>query len=191
MARTTLMNVVVGLILAMAASTGFASALTRAADKLVADQVDIGGWTDGSWPGETDFAGEPTIGLTHAYERTNNSDYKTAAENGGAYSLSYAGYDASNHRFTYGLFPAEMYAMARLSAIQADPHNNYWRTALVDNLNSLNAGAVVTWYQDTREDSAAAYDVARIAVAANYADHASKTVWRDGAEIHARSIIPG
>ena len=96
------------------------------------------------------------------------------------YSLDYAGYDATAHDFTYGLFPAEMYAMARLSAIQADPNSNYWRTALVDNLNMLNAGTAVTWYKDTPEDSSAAYDVARIAVAANYVNHADKTIWRDG-----------
>ena len=182
MVRTVLMIVVVGLVVAMAASTGLASTVTRAADRLVADQISSSDSTNGSWPEEPNFAGESIIGLCHAYEWTNDSDYKDAAEIGGAYSLNEAGYNPSTGGFTSGLFPTEMYAMARLSAIQADPDSNVWRTALVNNLNHLNPVTVIPWFQndENARDSDAVYDMARLAVAANYADHASKTAWRDG-----------
>ena len=176
MSKAVLKSVVVGLVLAMVASTGMASAVTRAADKLVADQM-----VDGSWPAEPNFAGESTIGLCHAFKLTNNNAYKTAAEGGGAYSLNYAGYNPSTGGFSFSLIPAEAYAMARLSAIQANPGSNSWRTALVDDLDAVNAtAATILWYQNNAEDSSAVYDVARMAVAADYAGHASTTVWRDG-----------
>jgi|SaaInl4_150m_RNA_FD_contig_31_1371219_length_2027_multi_3_in_0_out_0_2 hypothetical protein len=180
MVKVALQSVLVGLVLASLVSTGLASSVTRAADDLVADQINSGSAADGSWPGEPNFAGEPTIGLCHAYELTNNAAYKTAAENGGAYSLDYAGYNAGTSSFNFALFPAEAYAMARLSAIQATPASNQWRTALLDNLNVVNAGTAITAYQTISEDSDAVYDVARMAVAANYVNHASKTTWRDG-----------
>ena len=179
MGKATLQTVVFGLALVTFASMGMASSLTRAADKLVADQINSGSAADGSWPSEPNFAGEPTIGLCRAYEFTNNIAYKTAAENGGAYSLDYAGYNAGTSSFSFALFPAEAYAMARLSAIQATPASNQWRTALVDNLNAVNTGTAIAAYQ-AREVSSAVYDVARMTVAANYANHSSKTIWRDG-----------
>jgi len=171
--------VVVGLVLALFVSTGLASSpVRRAADKLVADQM-----ANGSWPAEPFFAGESTIGLSHAFELTNNNAYKTAAESGGAYALNSAGYNPSTGGFSFSLIPAEAYAMARLSAIQANPGSNYWRTALVDDLNAVNAtAATILWYQNdlNAEDSSAVYDVARMAVAADYVGHASTTTWRDG-----------
>jgi len=46
----------------------------------------------------------------------------------------------------------------------------------------LNPVTVIPWFQndENARDSDAVYDMARLAVAANYADHASKTAWRDG-----------
>ena len=194
MKNKVLISVMVGLVLAMVTSTGFASAVTRAADNLVADQISSGDYA-GSWPAEPNFAGEPTIGLAHAYELTNDGAYKTAAESGGAYSLRIAEYNPSNGSFGVAITGAEAYALARLSAIQADPNSNSWRTALVDYLDAVDAGATVTWYQTSADDSSAVYDVARLAVAANYANHADKTTWRNGvvtllSDINNNDVLP-
>ena len=167
MGKRILTTVVVGVVLSVAASLGMADSVVRSADKLVKDQSGAGDW------GEAGFAGESIIGLCHAHEVTGNESYKTAAEKGGAYSLSFGSSE---------LFPAEAYAMARLSAIQDDPSNNPWRTALVDNLNATDPDATITSYQANPDVdvSIAVYDVARMAVAANYVDHADASAWREG-----------
>ncbi|MBT3202052.1 MAG: PEP-CTERM sorting domain-containing protein, partial [Phycisphaerales bacterium] len=115
-----------------------------------------------------------------AYELTNNIAYKAAAEKAGAYSLSVAGYNSSGGTWTGSLTGAEVYSMARLSAIQATPASNSWRTALVDYLDAADAGYLVGWYGINADDSSAVYDVARRAVAAEYVNHADKAIWRDG-----------
>ena len=167
MGKTALMSVVVGLVLAMVVSTGLASTVTMAADNMVANQE-----IDGSWPEAKYFVGECTIGLAHAYELTNDNAYKLAAERGGTYSLASAG--------GLALYPAEAYAMARLSEIQGDPTSNSWRTALVDNLDGVTVGTTLADWQTASLDATAVYDVARMAVAAHYADHSDKDAWRDG-----------
>jgi len=177
MKNKKLISVTVGLVLAMVASTGLAGALTRAADDLVADQL-----AGGNWPDSASLVGESTIGLVHAYELTGNTAYRTAAENAGRYSLNDAGYDLVNHTYdpNLGLYPAEAYAMARLSVIQG-PGDNIWRTALVAQLDSMNAQGIVDGYLASTDDpSPLVYNLARIAVAADYVNDGDKEIYRDG-----------
>lgn len=174
MGKRRLTTVVVGLILAMVASTGLADALTRAADDLVDDQA------GGNW-GEAGLVGESTIGLVHAYELTGNTAYRTAAESAGQYSLDDARYNSGTHTYdpAYGLYPVETYSMARLSAM--DPSNTTWSTALTAQLDSVNAQDFVDGYLASAEDhSPLVYNLARIAVAADYAGHADKDIYRNG-----------
>lgn len=165
-------------IVCVASASAFAfpiSPIERAADYLVAGQLPGGGW-----PVEPAFAGECVIGLSRAYVLTGDGAYKTAAESGGSYSLDYAGYNQFTGKFVYGLYAAQAYAMSRLSQIQANPSSNSWRTALVDNLNALDAASAISAYRSNADDSSAVYDVARWTVAAYAVGHPSLATWRDG-----------
>ncbi len=174
MGKVTLMTVVVGLILAVAASTGLADAVTNAADKLVADQEAGGSWPEvnhGTGDPIAGYAGEPTIGLCHAYELTSDLEkkdaYKTKAQAGGDYSLTRVVYNSATRAFGDSLYGSEVYAMSRLSEIDGNAVNP-WRTALLDYMDYVWAAPTIVDYQDNDEDSSAVYNVARMAVAADY-----------------------
>ena len=162
------------LLLAMAAVALTAPAagdtVTRAADRLVAQQA-----ANGSWVGEAGYTGSIVAGLVNAYDITGNLSYKTAAEAGGTWILNNS---APN------LYGDEAYALTGLSSLAANPANNAWRTAVTDFYTAVKDGEGGTSGYiggfSSIDPSTATFYLANHTVAAFYVDATDRMVWRSG-----------
>ena len=162
----------VGLLSALMAAPANGDAVTRAADRLVAEQG-----ANGTWAGEEYYTGSIAAGLANASEMTGVAAYKTAAEDGGNYILGSAGGN---------FYGDEAYALTRLSDISADPANNTWRTNVstfytsVKNAEGGTSGYISDLAAGSQDISAAVFYIASHVVAAYYVNAADKTIWRNG-----------
>ncbi|KKM06581.1 hypothetical protein LCGC14_1742530, partial [marine sediment metagenome] len=160
-------------------SAGVASpidgAISRAGAWLVDNQNPGGDW------GEFGFTGECLIGLVNAYEVTGNTDYLDAAEGAATYAVyDEGGYNAGTGTYTDGLFASASYGLTRLSGVNANPANNIYRTAVMDDFDGLDPTATISWYRTSVEDSYALLDLSRYTVSAFAVDDEDKAEWRDG-----------
>ncbi|MFW6107316.1 MAG: hypothetical protein ACOC8A_01350 [bacterium] len=157
-------------LMVASATAARADAVTRAADRLVADQA-----TDGSWPGDEGYTGSIVAGLVHAYEMTGTAAYRTSAEDGGDYILASA---------SGNFYGDEAYGLTRLSDIAPDPQDNTWRTEVADFYQRLEdaTGGTQGYIDDlvagSEDISIAVFYLAHHTLAAYYVDATDKGLWR-------------
>ncbi len=171
-----------------------ASAATNPVEQL-ADYLFIHQLSSGSW-GEEGFTGETTIGLARAYRLLTVEQYKTAAENAGAFILWSAEYDAASETYNRSLFAAEAYALTQLSEISDTPADNQWRTALEAYFQGIRSQSASTaaFIDSIAADygsayvGTAVYDIARLTAAAGYVNDPDLDIWRAGLIEHLASV---
>ena len=127
----------------------------------------------GTWPDEQGFTGVIVAGLVDNYEKLGNEEYLTAAVLGGQYILSLSG----------NFYGDEAYALSRLSAMEPDPQNNAWRSAVygfyqwVRSVEPEGMAGYIDGFADTDPSNAVFY-MAHHNLAASYIDDPEKTLFR-------------
>lgn len=183
MAVLTVAVALVGTMAAQATAQVVMSAISRGGNNLVNVQATAGSWVEPNMGSSTNYSGECVIGLVHGYEVAGTVAFQTAAQNGGNFILSDAGYSVSAHSYAYGPYGSGAYALERLSEINSNPASNSWRTALSDYYAYLRGGAGGTAgalsYYSTKDVTSATYDLARYTVAAYYVNATDKLMYRD------------
>lgn len=172
-------TVVVGLFLLVVianqvcfGSLPISEAITVCADRLDDQQIKAGG-DAGSWLLEAGYTGSIVAGLVGAYKAEGDVSWKTSAELGGDYILSFAGGN---------FFGDEAFALSRLSEIADDPSDNIWRTELTNFYSDVVLGEGGTEYYisqfDFTEPSTAVFYIANHVAAAYYVNAGDKQIWR-------------
>ena len=191
--NTMALLVVAGLVMSSvcfsAVPTSTQEALTRVADRLVADQItDLGNTNYGAWPtlgySPGYHQGAMVAGLVDAYQLTCDPDYLAAAERGGDWILAHMLLDQ-----TCELYYDEAYALMRLSEVSCEAD---YLTALTDFFNcvhqqGLGSGGLVgaDWFIDDVANSGidtseATFQIAYYTLAAYSVDDPEKAISRDG-----------